>query len=295
MPDKDRLLTRAIETLEADGRMRAAWLTGSRARGTEDRFSDLDFWLVVEEKDKAAFIEDWPKLSDRVAPSVLRQKLFGSTFTHVTEQWERWDVSIGVPADVPKRTRTTVKPLFDRDGLNDRLKPVGEPLLPDAAKVSGLVTEFLRVMGLLPVVLGREEYVVGVSGAGLLRGMIIQLFLEDAAVEDRGGALHLSTLLPPQRLQALADLPAAEATRESVLEAHLACARLFLPHAREMAARIGVAWPEKLQDALNRRLDSCTSASADRARRCRKPSHKPCHRPPVWRPTVTIGAHDSHD
>lgn len=256
MSDGDELLARVIETLEGDGRVRAAWLAGSHARGTQDRYSDLDLWLVVDEKDKDSFVEDWPKLSDQVSPSVLRQRVFGSTFTHITGQWERWDVSIGVPADVPKRTRSTVKVLFDHDGLNDRLLPPGEPLQPNPAKVSGLVTEFLRVMGLLPVVLGREEYVVGVSGAGLLRGMIVQLFLEDVAVEDRGGALHLNTLLPPERLQALTELPVVEATRESVLQAHLACARLFLPQARELSERIGAAWPEELNTALNRRLDS---------------------------------------
>lgn len=255
MSDGDDLLARVIGVLEGDERVRAAWLAGSHARRTQDRFSDLDFWLVVGADDKDSFVEDWPKISDRVSPSVLRQRVFGGTFTHITPDWERWDVSIGVPADVPKRTRSTLKPLFDRDALNDRLSPPGEPLRPDPAKVSGLVTEFLRVLGLLPVVLGREEYVVGVSGAGLLRGLVVQLFLEDVAVEDRGGALHLNTLLPPERLRALAGLPAVEATRESVLQAHLACARLFLPAARELSARIGVPWPEEMHTALNRRLD----------------------------------------
>ena len=247
-------LDRIVEILQADPRVLAAFLLGSHARGTADRHSDVDLWLVVEPGAKDAFVAGWPELSDRVAPSVLRQHVFGSTFLHITPDWQRWDVSIGLPDDVPSRTRSTVKLLFDRAGLTDRLAPPGAPKAPDPAKINALTTEFLRVMGLLPVVLGRREHVVGVSGAGLLRALIVQLFLEDVAVEDRGGALHLNALLPSERLRALLDLPSPETTHDSVLEAHLACARLFLPTARELAARTGAHWPSELEDALRRRL-----------------------------------------
>ncbi|MEY9856255.1 putative nucleotidyltransferase [Catenulispora sp. GAS73] len=247
-------LDHVVEVLQSDPRVLAAWLLGSHARGTADRHSDIDLWLVVEPEAKDAFVDEWPELSDRVAPSVLRQRVFGSTFLHITPDWQRWDVSIGVPDDVAHRTSSTVKPLFDRAGLNDRLAPPGGPTPPDSAKVSALTTEFLRVMGLLPVVLGRREHVVGVSGAGLLRGLIVQLFLEDVAVEDRGGALHLNALLPPERLRQLADLPAAEATHDSVLEAHMACARIFLPAARELADATDAPWPAELEEALRARL-----------------------------------------
>lgn len=245
---------RVAEVLEADPRVLAAWLVGSHARGTADRHSDVDLWLVVAPESKEAFLADWPELSELVAHSVLRQRVFGSTFLHITADWQRWDVSIGDPDDVSRRTRGTVKPLFDRAGLRDRLAPPGAPLPPDPAEIKALTTEFLRVMGLLPVVLGRREHVVGVSGAGLLRGLIIQLFLEDVAVEDRGGALHLNALLPEDRLRQLAELPAPDADHDSVLRAHLACAGLFLPAARDLAARSGAQWPTELEDALRRRL-----------------------------------------
>ena len=255
MPETaEPFLDRLVEVLQADPRVLAAWLMGSHARGTADRHSDVDVWLVVEPEAKAEFVADWPELSDRVAPSVLRQQVFGSTFLHITADWQRWDVSIGVPDDVARRTRSTLRPLFDRAGLGTRLLPPGAPLAPDPVKISSLTTEFLRVMGLLPVVLGRREHVVGVSGAGLLRGLIVQLFLEDVAVEDRGGALHLNTLLPPKRLDQLTDLPGVEATHDSVLEAHLACARVFLPVARELAQTSGAQWPTELEAALDRRL-----------------------------------------
>jgi predicted nucleotidyltransferase len=259
----DELVARITEVLSGDPRVLAAWLVGSRGRGAEDRFSDVDVWLVVSDEDRSGFVEDWPALSDQVSPSVLRRRVVGSTFTHISPAWERWDVSIGVPGDVPRRARSTVTPLFDRADLGSRLQARGEPLRPDPVKVTALVTEFLRVLGLLPVVLGREEYVVGVSGVGLLRELVIQLLLEQVAVEDRGGALHLNTLLPPERVRQLERLPAAEASRESVLDAHLACARLFLPEARRLAASIGVEWPAPLEAALRRRLETELGVTID--------------------------------
>lgn len=78
------------------------------------------------------------------------------------------------------------------------------------------------MLGLLPVVIGRGEFVVGQSGVGLLRSMLIDVMLEEVAVEDRGGALHLNQLLPAHRQQVLTDLPPIRATRDSVIAGHVA-------------------------------------------------------------------------
>lgn len=251
---EELFLVRLVKVLRSEPRILAAWLLGSYARETADAYSDIDLWIVVDPEAKAAFVDDWPAISDRVAPSVLRQWVFGSTFLHISPDWQRWDVSIGVPDDVAHRTRSTVKPLFDRAGLNDRLLPPGDPQAPDPVKISALTTEFLRVLGLLPVVLGRGEFLVGAAGADLLRGLIVQLFREEVAVEDRGGALHINALFSERRLTELSGLPAFEASYDGVFDAHMACARIFLPAARELAAASGATWPSELEEALRRRL-----------------------------------------
>ncbi|WP_166351024.1 nucleotidyltransferase domain-containing protein [Phytoactinopolyspora limicola] len=252
--DQDQLITRITDILREDQRVLGAWLSGSRGRGTEDQFSDVDVWLVVTTADKDAFVKEWPATSDRIGPTVLRQAVFGTTFTHITPEWFRYDVSIGVPDDASTRSRTTHKTLFDRANITAQFKPVGDLLQPDPQKVSSLVVEFLRVMGLLPVVLGRQDFVVGVSGASLLRGLLVQLSIEDVVAEDRGGALSLERTLQDEQLRGLADLPALAATRESVLAVHLACADLFLPTARNLMARLGAPWPAPLEDALRKHL-----------------------------------------
>lgn len=253
--DDQQLIERITAVLHDDGRVQAAWLAGSRGRGTQDRYSDIDVWLVVPETEHASFLADWPMLCDRITPTVLRQQVGRlPIFNQITPEWLRFDIVVGTPDDVPDRTRTTLAPLFDRAGLHDKLRPSGEPRLPDPATVTALSTEFLRVLGLLPVVIGREEYVVAASGAGLLRTLLIQLMTEDVAVEDRGGVLHLATLLPPERLRVLAALPAIAADRESAIAAHLAAAEAFLPLARQLAERTGAEWPTELEAAARRHL-----------------------------------------
>jgi len=121
---------------------------------------------------------------------------------------------VTTPNAILSRTRSTVSPLYDPQGLTAGLREQDSPKQPDPDRVASISREFLRVLGLLPVVVGREEFVVGQSGAGLLRSMLIDLMLEDVAVEDRGGALHLNLLLPAERRQNLADLPPLQATRE---------------------------------------------------------------------------------
>lgn len=253
--DYRRLIGRITEVLRDEPRVRAAWLAGSRGRGDDDEHSDVDVWLVVEADERAGFLADWPALVDRVTPTVLRQRVGRApVFTHVTPEWLRFDVSVGTTGEVAERSRDGLAVLFDRDGLAAGLAPPTGPTSPDPDRITALATEFLRVLGLLPVVLGRAEYVVGVSGAALLRQKVIELMVEDTTAPDRGGALKLASLLPPERLDALAALPAAVADRDSVVAAHLAYARAFLPLAREIADRTGARWPSELDDATRRQL-----------------------------------------
>ena len=250
----DELIQRITAVLEQDARVRGAWLVGSYGRGTADEFSDVDVWLVAD--DRVGLTEDWTGLSGRIAPTIYRERRdFGpaTLFNHITPEWHRLDVTITGPEAVPSRARNLVRPLLDRDDLAARLGPDAEPLQPDPVAVERLIKEFFRVLGLTPVVLGRGGVIDAASGSGLLRQLLIDLMLQDVAVPDRGGALHTSSLLPPQRRAQVEALPAIEATRESALAVHRACTDLFLPLARDLAARTGVTWPDEfVQAALGR-------------------------------------------
>lgn len=257
--DRDALLARLTAALQADERIRAAWLTGSLGRGAGDRYSDVDVLVAVADADRPALLDDWSDLADSVATIVHTQRLGTAVVNHITAGWLRFDVSFVDPDEVSERSADGLLPLFDPDGLGARLAGPATSTGPSAATVSRLTREFLRILGLLPVVAGRDEYVVGASGAGLARTLLVQLMVEEVAAPDPGGALHLRGLLPAERLAQLTALPPIVATRESVLAVHLACAQLFLPLARTLADRSGAPWPADmlaaLREHLNRELD----------------------------------------
>lgn len=58
VPERDALLKRLTAALLADDRFVAAWLYGSLGRGTEDAVSDLDVWVVVQDKSLPALLQD---------------------------------------------------------------------------------------------------------------------------------------------------------------------------------------------------------------------------------------------
>ena len=246
--------------LSRDDRVLGVWLTGSFGRGTDDRYSDVDLWVVVGATDLEAFCTDWPGLVDEIAPVVFRRQLRGQPiFNQITTDWLRFDVSVVTPDEISTRTPSTVRAIYDPHGLSEQLSGTKAPTQPDPQRVSALTVEFFRVLGLLPVVIGRGEFIVGQSGAGLLRQLLIDLTLEDVAVEERGGALHLNRLLSADQQQILADLPVAVADRESVIAAHLACAAAFRPLAYELHQRCGLEWPNELESALRRHLSRTLS------------------------------------
>ncbi|MEV5960929.1 nucleotidyltransferase domain-containing protein [Kribbella sp. NPDC051952] len=253
------LIERAKQVLSQDDRVLGVWLVGSYGRGTEDQFSDVDLWVVVAEDAVDGFCDDWPNTSDEIAPTVFQRAIGRRIFNQITPDWVRFDVSVSTPDAIGNRTRSTAKPLYDPNGLSAGLGEPGAPKQPDAGRVESITREFLRVLGLLPVVIGRAEFVVGQSGAGLLRALLIDLMLEDVAVEDRGGALHLDRLLPADRQQLLTNLPPLQATRESVIAAHVACATAFLPLARALHTRCALPWPQSLETAARQHLSTTLS------------------------------------
>lgn len=73
-PDREPLLRRIAEQLEADARVAAAWLTGSIGRGEDDAWSDLDLHVAVYDQHLRAFLVDRHALYDRIGRTVLIQQ-----------------------------------------------------------------------------------------------------------------------------------------------------------------------------------------------------------------------------
>ena len=234
------------------------FLAGSLGAGTGDRWSDVDLVAVVAAEGASGVLEGWPAMLAGEGDVVLHRAMWGRLAIAAYADWTRVDLYLLDEAAFLRRRAGSVRALHDPGGLADRLAP-GAAAAPDPRRVAYLIEEFLRVLGLMPVVMGRGEWLTAVDGAHLMKGHLRDLMLEESPVAARGGILHLSKLLPPADMATLAALPFPGPDRAALLASAAAHWAAFAPRARALAARLGLAWPEALERAtravLARELD----------------------------------------
>jgi hypothetical protein len=256
--DQQNLIDTLQTWLQAEPDVEAAWLAGSLGSDLGDAFSDVDILVLARDQtavEVSAVLA--AKLEAVARPVLVNKRLEGRVFSVVTEDWVRFDFSIVEAPDLSRYDARRLKPLFNHGAKSPPVQP-DEPYRASPERLAALVKEFFRVLGLAGVVVGRGEYVVGLSGVELLRGMTIELMLEENEIPawKRGGALRRNPLLTPDQRQALEALPPMRADKESLIEGHRSLAALFVPRARHLAATLGMAWPEDLETATRRSLDA---------------------------------------
>ena len=254
-PAQQSLLDTLTRVLSADARVQSAWLTGSLGKGGGDAYSDVDVTVVVPDATFDATLAAYSGDLSVIANVVCINIVHGRVLNAITDGWERFDLTFVKPNEFAAMPLGEIKPLFNR-GTPERPHAPPPPYKPSAQRILQLATEFLRVLGLASVGMGREEYLVGLDGVGLLRRMTLELMLEQNGISPaaRGGALHMNLFLTPEQRRTLEGLPPLTATRESLLAADAALARIFLPLARELAAQTGAPWPSSFEDATRRNL-----------------------------------------
>ncbi|MDB5535925.1 MAG: hypothetical protein JWP26_388 [Devosia sp.] len=261
------LIDAVTAALANEPAIHALFLAGSYGRDTADEYSDVDFLAVVEPDEQPAFALRWREVLNAITPIVFWNELNrgGLIIMAVSAEWLRCDLNVAPPGKLGHRAKNTLKPLIDRDGIYASLPDSLPPKAPDPRVVHYLIHEFIRMLGLLPVALGRREYVTMVLGIGMMRGHLETLLMQDVTNPDPGGILHQSKLLPSDQMQLLASLPYPGPQREALIEANFEIARQFMPRARAMAKRLDIAWPEEFEAATRRRLSLTLGEAAGRA------------------------------
>lgn len=179
----------------------------------------------------------------------------GAVLNIVAPGWRRLDVSLVEPAELHRYESGRLGELFNRTGeqpsghFPDTYQPTAQSLLP-------IVEEFLRVLGLAPVVLGRGDLVVMISGSDNLRRLATDLMLEENRVGpwDRGGHLKRRALLTEEQYAELATLPPLAAELASLRANNEALAAVFLPRAKRLCSEWGVEWPTRFEQATRTHL-----------------------------------------
>lgn len=256
----------AAKTAFADDEaVRGLFLSGSFGRGTEDEWSDVDLLAIVGKPDQRGVADRFRLALNDLAPLVYWNELDrgGLLINVVTEDWLRCDLNMVEPNALGQKARDIIIPLIDRDGVFAGLPETLPPKTPNPNALRYQINEFIRVLGLMPVVVGRGEYLTGVMGNGLLRGLLTDLFMLDVNLPDPGGILHMSKLLPEEQIRIMSELPFPGAKRDEIVSANLAVAKVFMPRAKAMAERLGVEWPDAFEAATRRVLREKLGVAAD--------------------------------
>lgn len=251
-PGYPELARHLIEALAADARVQCVLVTGSLATGLADRYSDLDLSVVVNNADAVAgLLGALPGLIGDLAYSATLTRGPVRVFTAVTVDWLRVDVLLEPRAVATRRPHPPHLVAFDRDHSVSEL-PAAEQAPPPAPRP--LVEEFVRVLGLLDVVMGRSEYFVGTQGVMLLRQYLVELFHAENGQPHTGGAKRVTHTLTAEQAALLATQPPLNGDREAVIAGHLAAAHVFLPRARRLLDQQRLPWPTTFAAATRRHL-----------------------------------------
>ena len=249
--DHRTAIDRITDALHPHDAVRALFLSGSFGTGLADDYSDIDMTLVTTDGATDATAALCRAAIEQVGPIVMwRDRVVRPALINaITETWHRIDFVLLKPDQVASHRRDSVKPLIDRIGLFDTLAAETPAARPQASALAYQFDEFIRIFGLLPLVLGRQEYINGVAGVFHLRNLLVDLMITETGVKFRGGALHVNRLLTEAQKDVMLSLPPPDATRDSLIAAHLAYAEAYLPRARGLAAKWGIDWPSAFENA----------------------------------------------
>ncbi|WP_227284363.1 nucleotidyltransferase domain-containing protein [Boseongicola sp. H5] len=248
--DQQQAIETITSALKEKPAIRALFLGGSHGTGFADRFSDIDFVLAAPEGATDEIVALWREAVEQTGEIVLwwDRNVRPLLINAITADWLRIDLVMLKPDQMGGQRQDGLKVLFDHDGLYPTLPEVTPRPVPDPKQMRYQIEEFIRILGLLPLAVGRQEYLNGVLGVFHLRNKLVDLMIAETGIRHRGGLLHLNRLITEEQKQALTSLPAPEATQDRMVAAHLAYAAAYLLRARRLARTWGVDWPERFEE-----------------------------------------------
>jgi hypothetical protein len=171
------------------------------------------------------------------------------SFYALTPSCERMDVICERVSQLSTSQLTRRVTVFDKDDLTRVVPPPQDPG-PDPNTIDRLVREVLRQAANFPVVLVRDDWLLGVVAVQDIHRMLYQLFVEANKPQPPTGPKQWSFKLTPEQRRLLSALPVPQPTADSVLPARAAALELFVRDAPKIASASDVAWPDELADAV---------------------------------------------
>lgn len=178
----DAVIERLVEAAQRDERIVGAWLQGSRADGSEDLFSDIDFGIAVADKDFDAF--DKLVFVSQAAEVLIHAEPFPGLIACLLEGPVKLDFFAEPDSRVGGAPRPAVRVLVDKTDVASRIKTGWRP---EAATLVRQVDTILRTTfqgGTWPVrLLRRDQWATyAFTEMSIIVGTIVPLMLVERDV-----------------------------------------------------------------------------------------------------------------
>jgi predicted nucleotidyltransferase len=212
--EQEALLQRAVEVLQADQHVVAAWLFGSRGRHTSDALSDTDLWVVVENEYIEMYCQERQRYVTQLGQPVLLLEAPGNAPAKGAYLMALYPGQAGVhqvdwywqrqaDASLPRHAQL----LFDRGGIpqdsrQEQLDPPGTPpslTLPERAERATHLSSYFWVMSNIAVksVLRHQSW-QALSFIEMLRGLVDEMKrLVGLSTTRKGQEAWRTSVLPP--------------------------------------------------------------------------------------------------
>src|SRR5436190_1083657 len=243
------LLARAVTVFEADERVRGMWLHGAIARGGADAGSDLDTDVAVRDDEFSGFAADQEAWPAQITPVVSLVRLAPGSFYALTPTCERMDVITEPVGALSSSSLTRRLVVFDKDQLTELLPPTVDPA-PDVSVARYAIEETIRQAANFPVVVVREDWLLGVVAVQQIHQHLYLLFCEAKKPQPPTGPKQWSIKLSAGHRAMLEALPVPQPNLDSILEARQAALAVLLTEGKAVADAIGVEWPAALEHAV---------------------------------------------
>lgn len=249
----------AAHVLRKDERVRLLWLTGSLATETADAQSDVDLRVAVREEDFATVGQWWREICEQIAPTIWKRRWPGppdeAILSAITRDYLRFDLVIQSVADTRPRSFEAAQLVFDKDSVAQQFLLTAPPSRDPYASLPFLVEEFIRILGMLPIVVERDDVPIGREGQLGLYSMLISLLLLENGIDRAAtGKRHVAAFLTDEQRAILAQVPSLTPTMESLIQGCVVYGQLFLPRARRLMEAYGQVYPEDFEAATKRHL-----------------------------------------
>ena len=238
--------------IEAEARIKAAWLTGSFGRGNADRYSDIDINLWLDSADLDDFRKGTQAWLNELRPLVLFNWMFNDRMANcLTVDGLRIDLWVHTDA-APTLDKSRVQVLLDRENA---LKFGASPVTQDANALKNRllqqISEFWRCIALTPTAIGRDERIVSFFGISIDVMILTDVLISGYEIPRDSGVKRLNPFLPEGlRIEIEEALTFDGLTNNSLAQATLALARIMQVEGRQIASRHGFDYPAELETAV---------------------------------------------